>query len=307
MLAMSTEPSAPTQDAPLPSAASFARPHRTLDVGHSRVASWTFGRGPDVVFVHGWPLSAATYRAVARELCADFTCHLLDLPGAGLTETTQRDRIDLRAHAETLGRAIDALGLDRHALVAHDSGGFVARLHASRDVRVAGLVLSNTEIPGHHPPMLLAYLALARTGRIGERLLRAVLASATLRRSRLGFGGCFEDPSFEGGEFHDLFLRPLLESRAHLEGALALLRNAGPDTMADLAAIHARIRVPVRLVWGTRDPWFPLERAREMRPGFGGPTDLVEIAGGKLFVHEDRAPEVAAAARDHLTRCFADA
>ena len=37
---------------------------------------------------------------------------------------------------------------------------------------------------------------------------------------------------------------------------------------------------------------------------FGGGAELVEIAGGRVFVHEDRAAEFAAAARSFLRRCF---
>ncbi len=283
----------------------FATPHRLLDVGHSKLAAYRFGSGPDVVFVHGWPLSAATYRHVVDDLKSSFTCHLVDLPGAGQTVTSAESPIELRAHAETLRAAIDLLGLDRYALVGHDSGGFVARLVAARDRRVTGLVLSNTEIPGHTPPLLVAYMLLARSG-IGARLLRPLLSSRRARHSPLGFGGCFEDPRYEGGDFHELFVRPLLESPEAMAGALALLRNADHRTLQGLDVVHRDIRVPVQLVWGTDDPWFPLAKARPMARQFGGPTELVEIPRGKLFVHEDRAAELSRHARVLLERCFAE-
>src|SRR5262245_49620105 len=62
-----------------------AAPTERIDVGHSRVAYYRFGSGPDLVFVHGWPLHAATFRKVVPELATAFTCHLIDLPGAGQT------------------------------------------------------------------------------------------------------------------------------------------------------------------------------------------------------------------------------
>lgn len=302
----STQALGPTSVRPVrcEGAASFSRPHRYVSVGHSQLASWTFGQGPDVVFVHGWPLSAATYRHVVAELQRDFTCHLLDLPGAGLSEVSERSPIELRAHADTLAAYLDALGLERYALFAHDSGGFIARRQAARDARVAGLVLSNTEIPGHTPPLLVLLMLLAKSG-LGAPVFRGLLSSPTLRRSALGFGGCFTQTSAIDGEFYELFVRPLLESDPALRGAMALLRSAGPESLADLDQVHAAIRAPVRLIWGRDDPWFPLARARAMLAGFGGGASLHEVPGGKLFVHEDHAPAVAADAATFLRTCFA--
>ena len=39
-----------------------AEPHRHIDVVEGRVAYRRVGTGPDVLFVHGWPVSGATFR-----------------------------------------------------------------------------------------------------------------------------------------------------------------------------------------------------------------------------------------------------
>ena len=64
----------------------LGRPHRMLDVGHSQVPYWCFGEGPDLFFVHGWPLTSATWRELVPSLSEHFTCHLIDLPGTGESE-----------------------------------------------------------------------------------------------------------------------------------------------------------------------------------------------------------------------------
>src|SRR6266446_9420553 len=107
----------------------FRKPHAYLDAGAERLAYWRFGRGPDVVLVHCGPLPSATFRRIVPALAPKLTLHLFDLPGAGQTEA--RGSIDLATHAVTVRRAIDALGITRYALVAHDSGGTVARLVAA--------------------------------------------------------------------------------------------------------------------------------------------------------------------------------
>jgi haloalkane dehalogenase len=272
----------------------FHAPQRFLEVGKNRLPYWRTGSGPDLVFLHGWPVSSATFRNVVPRLAGSFTCHLFDLPGAGLSEWSDDSVVEMREHVKTARAAIDQLGLASYAIVAHDSGGFIGRHVAADDPRVTGLVLGNTEIPGHTPPMLVAYALLAKY--LGGGLLRSVLRSKRLRASAIGFGGCFQDASFVNGDFADWFVEPILRSDRVLAGALALLRNANGETMKGMKGAHAKIRVPVRLVWGTDDPWFPLAKARPMLAQFGGRADLVEIPGGKLFVHEDHAKEFADAA-----------
>jgi pimeloyl-[acyl-carrier protein] methyl ester esterase len=45
----------------------------------------TSGRGPDVVLLHGWGLHGGVFARVAERLSADYTLHLVDLPGHGYT------------------------------------------------------------------------------------------------------------------------------------------------------------------------------------------------------------------------------
>jgi haloalkane dehalogenase len=280
-------------------------PQRRIDVGSSRLAYWRFGRGPDVVFVHGWPLGSATFRRLVARLADAFTCHLVDLPGAGHTEWGPDTPIDLPSHARTVRAAVDALGLSRYAFVAHDSGGFIARVVAAGDARVAGLSLGNTEIPGHTPWLVTMYALLAKLPG-GPGAIRTLLRSRAIRRSALGFGGCFSDLAALDGEFHELFVAPLFASRRAADGQMQLLRTVKPSHLAGLEDVHRRIAAPVQLVWGDRDPFFPLEKARAMLDQLGGPARLDVIPGAKLFAHEDHPDAFAAHARPFLRGCLAD-
>jgi pimeloyl-ACP methyl ester carboxylesterase len=274
-------------------------PHAFLDVGHSQLAYWGFGSGPDLVFVHGWPLNAATFRGVIPRLSDRFRCHVFDLPGAGKTVCRDVRKIDLEEHVSTVAGAASALGLERFAVVAHDSGGYVARLLAARDARVTALVLGNTEVPGHTPGIIKLYWALAHLPGAAA-LLRATLSSAAIRKSALGFAPCFEDPNAVEGEFHELIVAPLLASTAATARQFTLLRNLNFQAVARLPQVHARVRVPACLIWGTEDTFFPIDEARSMLPQFSGPAELVEIPGGKLFVHDERPEPFADAALSFL-------
>ncbi len=275
-----------------------------IDVGNARLAHWKLGSGPDLVFVHGWPLHSATYRAVVPALADSFTCHLIDLPGAGRSQHDPSNDSSLRGMAASLRRALDVLGLARYGLVAHDSGAGIARFVAADDARVAGMVFGDTEIPGHTPWLIALYrTTLAIPGGVG--MVRALLKVPAVRRSPLGFAGCFRDPRFVDGDFDAWFVRPLLTDERYLDAQLGLLRHLDASEVGQLRDAHAKIRAPVRLVWGTDDPIFPIAKARAMQSQFAGKVDWIEIPGARAFHHEDHAAQFASHVRDHFAGVFA--
>ena len=106
------------------------------------------------------------------------------------------------------------------------------------------------------------------------------------------------------GEFGRLFVQPLLDSDAAMEGALQLMKSFDFSVVDGLPDVHRRIRAPTRLIWGTEDPFFPIRLARSVVAQFGGEAELVEIAGAKLFTQEDHPEVFAAHALRFLERHF---
>ncbi len=284
----------------------FSPPATFVDVGHSRVALRSIGTGPDVLFVHGWPLHGATFRCLLHHLTDAFTCHVIDLPGTGFStwdEGGERTPISIRDHARTVQRIIEELGFRRYAMVGHDSGATIMRLVAADDDRVTGLVLGNTEIPGHHP-VLLKLILLLNSIPGGLALFPLMLRVSWLRRSPLLLGGCFRDPRYADGMFHRLFIEPVITSKRTAAGQMRLIEGFDWAAVDALAELHKQIHAPVQLIWGTEDPFFPLRHARPMMDQFPCGAELVTIDGGKLFVHEESADLFGAATRGFLERCF---
>jgi pimeloyl-ACP methyl ester carboxylesterase len=282
---------------PLSSADRFSTPDAFISIAGGRLATWRVGSGPDLVAVHGWPLTAATWRNLLPALSRHFTVHLLDLPGSGRTEWP--GPVDFEVCTEAVRAFVGALGLQSYGVLAHDSGAAIARLASAGDPRVRALVLGNTEIPGHHPPLLAAYVLAARAGL--APLVFRLLAWRPFRESPFGLGPLFTNLSYIDGEFAQLFLAPLGDP-AVLEGQLKLLRAVDFGLVDALAEVHRRIQAPVLCVWGPDDPFFPVKKARRMLPQFGGGAELVEIPGGRLFAHEDHAEEFAELAIPFLQR-----
>jgi haloalkane dehalogenase len=280
----------------------FFSPDTFVDVPGGRLATWCVGSGPDLLAIHGWPLTAATWRHLVPELSRHFTVHLVDLPGCGRTEWP--GPVTFEICAEAVKALIDRLGLQSYGVLAHDSGGTIARLVVADDPRARALVLGNTEIPGHHPPLLAAYVLAARL-RVSSLVL-GLLGWRRFRDSRFGLGPLFTDTRYIDAEFGELFLLPLRD-RAVREGQLKLLRAMDFDLVDALEYVHGRIQARVLCIWGPDDPFFPVKKARQMLHQFAGGAELVEIPRGRLFAHEDHPEEFLALALPFLTLHLAGA
>ncbi len=274
-------------------------PVERVDTGTARLACRRFGRGSPLLLVHGFPLSGFTWRKVLPELSQHHTCWVPDLPGMGESEWTDATDFSFPGQGQTLKALADRLGLERYSVLAQDTGGTFARYLALADgARVEKLVLINTEVPHHRPPWIPLYQQLiALPGSLA--FFGMLLRTGPFVRSGMGFGGCFTDLRLLEGDFHDHVIQPMVDSRRRMEGMARYLRGLAWGPVDALERDHARIGMPVELLWGADDPTFPVEYARRMVHQLPD-ARLVEIAGGRLLVHEEKPAEVARATLDFL-------
>lgn len=274
-------------------------PERFLDVGTGEVSYRRIGTGPAVLFVHGWPVSGATYRTLLPHLADHVTCHLIDLPGAGSSRFTTDTPLTIANHIHAVRRTLDILELDDVAVVGHDSGGMIARHAMAGDPRLRALGLIDTEQSTGLSWKFKSFLAGRRVPGFGAGL-GWVAGRPRMRRNKLVLGNAFVDRSLLDGEFDEFFLQPLNKSKAHRDAAVRLLRSFDYQLIHDLRELHKKIDVPVRLVWGEHDRFFPVKWAEEMVADFPN-AQLAVIPGAGLFSHEERPAEVAAAILPMLT------
>jgi pimeloyl-ACP methyl ester carboxylesterase len=267
--------------------------------GHSRLGhAWVHwrreGRGPAIVFLHGFPLSGRTWDGVVGRLRDRYTCYTPDLIGLGESRSTSGDDYASQGQARALHGMLLDVGLPPpYVLVGNDTGGWIARELALIDrPRVSRLVLTNTEIPQHRPPWIPMYQAMAHVPGFGA-VIRQLLRSSPFRRSPLVFGGCFQDLAYLDGDFHQRFVEPLLTSDERLGGALEFLRQMKFARLDQFRTLHQDLSMPTLFIWGANDPTFPEPRARAMLPQFPNVAGFHAVPEAKLFVHEERPEEVA--------------
>ena len=274
-------------------------PHGFVTCSSGEIAYRTVGQGPDVVLVHGWPLSGATYRGLLPHLTEHVTCHIIDLPGAGQSRFDDGDELSVANQMDAVRTFLDGRGLDDVAVVGNDVGGLVIRHALAGDPRVRGMGLIGTEQPQGISFRFKFFLAGRAIPGFGS-ILGWLAGQPRFRRIGLAFGDIFYDRDFLDGQFEEFFLHPLTNDPALLAASMRTLESFDVADVLALGEIHSRIGVPVRLVWGEHDKFFPVQQAREMVSTFPN-AELVTIADAGLLAHEERPEEVAKALLPILT------
>jgi pimeloyl-ACP methyl ester carboxylesterase len=259
----------------------------------------TGGPGRVALFVHGLGTSSYLWRNVIDELGSQRRCVAVDLPLHGLTPAAADQDFTLPGFARFLADFCAGLGLTDIDLVANDTGGAISQVFATGHPELLHtLTLTNCETHKNVPPKVLlpaAWLAhLGLAARISPRLLRDV------RRGRKRFYGL---------GYQDIEKLPVDLARFWLETQFATPELARQNQRImtslharDLLAIEpdlARLQVPTLIVWGTGDIFFRRKWAYWLRDIIPGASEVVELAGARIFFPDERAAELTTALRRH--------
>ena len=265
------------------------------EVGDATLAVRRFGSGPALVLIHGFPVHGYTWRALLPALAEHHTCFVLDLPGLGDSGWNDATDFSFTGQARRVAALLPRLGIDRCALLAHDTGATVARLVAlAEPARVAKLAILNTEIPGHRPPWIPLYQQLTRVPGAAA-VFRVLLGQKWFVRSGMGLGAFYSDRRlFDDPTRLAPYLDPVSSSPQRMQGMFLYLQGPEWEVVDALRTRHAQIEIPVLLLWGEDDVTFPVALAEPMAAQFGGPTSFVRIPHASLMPHEERPEAVLA-------------
>jgi pimeloyl-ACP methyl ester carboxylesterase/2-polyprenyl-6-methoxyphenol hydroxylase-like FAD-dependent oxidoreductase len=214
-----------------------------------------------VVFLHGNPGSSADWGPLLAATGRRWRAVAWDAPGFGRATSQVEVQQSVAAHAQFVSRALDALGIERAHIVAHDFGGAWGLTWAASDPdRFASAVLLGTGALSGYRWHALARLwrtpyagelFMATTTRIGFRLL--------LRRGNpRGLPRPFVDRMYDDFD------------RATRDAVLELYRSV-PDVAQDGERLARALRPldrPALVLWGRRDPYIPVANAERQRDAF---------------------------------------
>jgi haloalkane dehalogenase len=292
--------SGPSQSEDGAAARRHDRERRFAEIAFGRIAHIDRGKGPAVLFLHGFPLSSFQWRGAIDRLSAYRRCLAPDLMGLGHTEVAPGRSVAPAAQADMIAAFLDQIGIDRVDLIGNDSGGAVAQLFVTRyPQRARTLLLTNCSVEiDSLPAALRPVIDLARAGIFPDLWLEPWLQHKDVARSATGLGGtCYTDPAHPTDAALEQYLGPLVATaeRKALVNRYAL--GLTPNPLQGIAPLLRACKVPMRIVWGMSDTIFSARNPDYLAGILSQLTAIRRIDKGKRFFPEEYPDIIAAEAR----------
>lgn len=269
-------------------------PARMVAVRAGEIRVFERGRGPAVVFAHGWFANANLWRKVVGRLADGHRCIVLDLPlGAHATPVDPDADLAPPGVGAIIIEAIEALGLENVTLVGNDSGGAYAQIGiAAHPDRIARLVLASCETPDDEfPPPPFTNLPKAAQS---LDFLKAAMQGLRTHEGRMqpgAFGRLVKHPIEE--KIFDAYALPAIEDDRILHDIAKAMRSASASHVRKAADIlTSRFLKPVLFAWAADDPVFPLAHARAYAGKFAD-ARVALIEDAFSFTAEDQPERLA--------------
>jgi pimeloyl-ACP methyl ester carboxylesterase len=236
------------------------------------------GSGTPILMLHGFPATRLLWHDVVPMVVEHgFRTIVPDLVGYGASMPRDRARVDMASQARWMWQLVDALGVERTVIVAHDVGSAAAQLMvAAAPDRVRGLVVLDGVYAAEWA--MDAVESIRAWAPADAHRLFPVLARR-LGKSEL--------------------MRQMLEAYAGEAGGLRLIqaaRDLDPDQTARIGESLRTSRVHALVLWGRDDRYLGVESvARPLADLLG--ARLILLPGGH-FTPVDCPREVSMAVRE---------
>lgn len=223
----------------------------------------TAGRGPDLVLLHGICDSIHTWDGWVRELRDDFRITRVDYPPFGLTTSFPDGIYTEERMFDFLDAFLVASGVRMPCYMAGNSlgGGIAWRYATARPGKVAKLILIDPAGFVDEKEDLPKAIRWAEN-RFAAFFMRRRMPHMTWKRTvRDLYGKSYRSIpestfQFQVNRFHDLSRLPG-KSNEYVDYFRYILALAEADSDERIADRISQITIPVQLLWGEEDSWFP--------------------------------------------------
>ena len=264
---------------------------RTIPANGTQIYVRVGGKGPAVILIHGFGDTGDMWAKLAADLVRDHTVVVPDLRGMGLS-AKPADGYDKWNEAADMRAVLDALGIDRAAVVGHDIGTMVAYAYAARyRDKTEKLVVMDAPVPGVPPwddivrSPLLWHFDLG-----GPDIERLVKGRERIYLDR--FWNDFAGTPSRIGEATRRHYAALYAQPGAMRAAFAQFRSIRKDADDNKKVFTTKLTIPVLAIGGEKS--FGAMEAVVMRNAATDVTELVIPDAGHWLMEEQPAATIKA-------------
>jgi len=256
-----------------------------LNVDGHRIAYLERGEGPPVMLLHGIPTSSLLWRNIIPELASGRRMIAPDMLNYGKSDKPRDADVSIQAQTRVLLGFMDALGIRRADIVAHDIAGGVAQILAvNHPERINRLVLADAVCFDSWP--IPEFKPLQEPGaeeKISPQELEQMLRDFLPKGLR--------DESAATPELADMIVEPWQGE----EGKRAFFRNLrrlNPEYTLAIADELQHLPHPTLILWGRHDAFQKPEYAEKLKSTI--PNAGIEWVDSAHWITEECPNDVAA-------------
>ncbi|MBQ8892582.1 MAG: alpha/beta hydrolase [Bacilli bacterium] len=190
-----------------------------------------YGKGPDIVLLHGWGQNIKMMDPLGKNLSDNFTITILDLPGFGSSEIP-KFAYTINDYTEVLHEFLESLKIEKPILIGHSFGGRIAINYASI-YEVSKLVLFGSPFIVREKKGLKVKLL---------KTLKEIKFLSKFAETMKNYMGS-EDYKAASGVMREILVKTV---------------------NTDLRDAAANIKVSTLLIWGENDTAVPVSEAKEL-------------------------------------------
>lgn len=253
---------------------------------------------PAIVLVHGFSSSLHTWEPWVANLKRDYRVISLDLPGHGLTNCLEGERIGTEQFVETVDAVTKSLGIDKFTLAGNSMGGGVAWAYAlAHPSRLEGLVLVDAsgwpESTQEEKSDPLVFKLLSNP--VARRFMKNTDMTWLVRD---GLRDSFANPDLVTDEMVNRYTA-LARAPCHRDALMALTSGGKGRVFATKEAL-SKITVPTLVLHGEQDNLIPVAAGQKFAEAIPG-AKLVTYADAGHLPQEELAAESAGDLRTFLS------
>lgn len=239
------------------------------------------GKGEPMILIHTAGQSLYTFRSLFYKLAMSYRVIAIDLMGHGYSDRPDFFDYQLREHAESIARFMDAMGIESAHLLGFSMGaGFAlefAKMHPDRVGRVVAIC------PGGITASMPLSVRMVESGLFGplaSRLYR-------VRNVEKMLNDCVFDHTVIGPHDVNEYFRPASDP----DGRYAIRRTVAGFDEDLLASDLKDVEAPVLVIWGGDDKWHPVEASSLYRSSLPNAALTIVRNAGHL-VHEEKPDRI---------------